>query len=276
MKEESEWKKARERYIRIHDILQFIKLEYGKEYAENSRETIRRQTLHQFVQAGLVLLNGDDQSRPTNSPNTVYSITPECLNLLRKFGTPRWSLALRTYIKRKGKLVEKYQKRKMKYYKKIHLPKGPKLVFSPGKHNTLQIEILTNFRASFCPNAMVVYVGDAARKLLYVNSKIAKKISIPITKHNKLPDIVLYEVGKNRLFLIEVVTAHGPVSPKRQLELESTLVNSQTKRVYVTAFPNFIEFKKHITNIAWETEVWISEIPDHLIHFNGDKFLKLG
>ena len=72
--------------------------------------------------------------------------------------------------------------------------------------------------------------------------------------------------------LIEAVTAHGPLSPKRQIELEETLKDCKAKRVYISAFPDFYEFKRHIDNIAWETEVWTENNPDHMIHFNGPKF----
>ncbi len=98
-------------------------------------------------------------------------------------------------------------------------------------------------------------------------------MNIPIKKHDKLPDVILYDSQKNRLFLIEAVTAHGPLSPKRQQELEETLIGCIAKRIYVSAFPDFREFKRHIDNIAWETEVWIENNPDHMIHFNGPKFL---
>ncbi len=99
-----------------------------------------------------------------------------------------------------------------------------------------------------------------------------KKLKIPITKHDKLPDVVLYDSQKNQILLIEAVTAHGPLSPKRQIELEKTLKNCKAKRIYITAFPDFREFKRHVDNIAWETEVWIENNPDHMIHFNGPKF----
>ena len=97
-------------------------------------------------------------------------------------------------------------------------------------------------------------------------------MKIPITKHDKLPDVVLYDSQKNHLFLIEAVTTHGPLSPKRQIELEDTLRYCKAKRIYISAFPDFREFKRHIDNIAWETEVWIENNPDHMIHFNGPKF----
>ena len=73
--------------------------------------------------------------------------------------------------------------------------------------------------------------------------------------------------------LIEAVTSHGPVSPKRKHELDAVLKDCPLTRIYVSAFPSFTEFKRHLNDIAWETEVWVAEIPDHMIHFNGEKFL---
>ena len=148
--------------------------------------------------------------------------------------------------------------------------KNPK--FSPGKHNELQAKIIRDFRSRFCPNTKLVYVGDTAKKLLYVQNDLLLALKIPITKHDKLPDVVLYDLVKDYLYLIEAVTIHGPLSPKRQIELEETLKDCKTRRIYVSAFPDFREFKKHIDNIAWETEIWIADNPDHMIHFNGPKF----
>lgn len=266
------WLKSKRRIIRIHDILMFIEKSYKKKYAENTRETIRRQTLHQFEQAGIVLRNPDDPFRPTNSPNTVYTITDEALEVIKKYGTPKWKKALHEFIKDKGKLIEKYEKRKAKNLISLNMPNGSSIQFSPGKHNKLQVEIIKNFMPRFCPKAKLVYVGDTARKLLFVENELLKVLGIPITEHDKLPDVVLYDESKTHLFLIEAVTAHGPISPKRQIELENTLKDCKAIKIYVSVFPDFHEFKRHIDNIAWETEVWIADNPDHMIHFNGPKF----
>ena len=272
LKKNSPWSKAKSRLIRIHDILAFIQKNYGKQYAENTRETIRRQTLHQFEQAALVVRNPDDLSRPTNSPNNVYMVADEALEVVRKYKTKEWKKGLEEFLKLKGRLIDLYDKRKKALYSSVELPNGTSIDFTPGKHNKLQIKILERFRAQFCPNSKVVYVGDAARKLLHKDEAVLKKLNVPITEHDKLPDVVLYDGSKKLLFLIEAVTSHGPLSPKRQIELEKVLAGCRTKKVYISAFPDFREFKRHIDNIAWETEVWIEANPAHMIHFNGPKF----
>ena len=273
LKKNTPWSKAKSRLIRIHDILIFIQKNYGKQYAENTRETIRRQTLHQFEQAALAARNPDNPLRPTNSPNNVYTVADEALEIIRKYKTKKWKKALEEFLKLKGKLVDLYDRRKKALYLPVRLPNGTSIDFTPGKHNKLQITVLKVFRAQFCPNSKIVYVGDAARKLLHKDEAVLKRLNIAITEHDKLPDVVLYGKSKKLLFLIEAVTSHGPLSPKRQIELEKTLVKCKARKVYISAFPDFREFKRHIDNIAWETEVWIEANPAHMIHFNGPKFL---
>jgi adenine-specific DNA-methyltransferase len=272
LKKKTPWSKARSRLIRIHDILKFIQENYGKRYAENTRETIRRQTLHQFEQAAMAARNPDDPSRPTNSPNNVYTVADEALEVIRKYKTREWEKALEEFLGLKGRLIDLYDKRKKALYSSVKLPDGTTIDFTPGKHNKLQITVLKLFRAQFCPNSKIVYVGDAARKLLHKDEAVLKKLNIPITEHDKLPDVVLYDGSKNLLFLIEAVTSHGPLSPKRQIELEKVLAGCKARRVYISVFPDFREFKRHIDNIAWETEVWIEANTAHMIHFNGPKF----
>jgi len=272
LKKNTPWTQARKRIIRIHDILVLIQKNYKKKYAENTRETIRRQTLHQFEQAGIVERNSDDPVRPTNSPNTVYNITDEALALVKAYGTPDWDKALHQFITKRGRLIERYEKRKDKSLIHLKTAAGNLIKFSPGKHNELQVIIIKALVPRFCSKAKLVYVGDAASKLLFEDKKLLKKLNIPITQHDKLPDVVLYDETKKHLLLIEAVTSHGPVSPKRQVELEKALKRCKAKKIYISAFPDFHEFKRHTDNIAWETEVWIASNPDHMIHFNGPKF----
>ena len=155
----------------------------------------------------------------------------------------------------------------------VRISTGEEIRLSPGRHNRLQAAVVTDFGARFAPGSTLLYLGDAASKLLHLDGEKLSQLGIPVNDHDKLPDVILYDEDRNWLFLIEAVTSHGPVSPKRVEELEATLDDCTAKRIYVTAFPDFRQFKRHVNNIAWETEVWIAEIPDHLIHFNGDKFL---
>lgn len=272
LKKNTLWAEAKKRIIRIHDILVFIQKNYKKKYAENTRETIRRQTLHQFEQAGIVERNSDDLSRSTNSPNTVYNITDEAWALVKSYDTIRWDKELHEFVTKKGRLVEKYEKRKDEKFIQLKTTAGNIIKFSPGKYNALQVIIIKELVPRFCSKAKLVYIGDAANKLLFDDQKLLRKLNIPITKHDKLPDVVLYNEDKNHLFLIEAVTSHGPISPKRQVELAKVLKECKAKKIYISAFPDFHEFKRHTDNIAWETKVWIANNPDHMIHFNGPKF----
>ena len=148
----------------------------------------------------------------------------------------------------------------------ITLPDGQELRLSPGKHNEVQKAIVEDFAPRFAPGSELLYMGDTAKKNLVLNVKALGDLGIPITEHDKLPDVVLVRPRRGRwLFLVEAVTSHGPVSPKRIVELEAMLAKCKAGLVYVSAFPDMAEFKKHAKDIAWETEVWLADVPDHLI-----------
>lgn len=269
---ETAWEDALRKSLRIHDILIEIRERYGRSYAENTRETIRRQVLHQFEQAGIVDRNPDDPTLPTNSPRTHYALTDAAIRVIRTYGTKNWEAALQTFLQSRSTLLERYQKQRDKYRIPL-LYQGQVYQLSPGKHNELQVAILEQFRPRFAPNSKLLYLGDTAHKTLILDEEGFKSLGVTVSSHDKLPDVVLYDQDRNWLFLIEAVTSHGPVSRKRYIELEQFLEHCPAGRVYVSVFPDFLTFKSFLTEIAWETEVWLSEVPDHLIHFNGDRFL---
>lgn len=256
-------------------IMRFIAEHYKKEYAENSRETIRRHTLHQFVQAGLVLHNPDNLELATNSKDSHYKLTPEVIHVISSFKTKEWDINLIRYKEIAGTLQEKYSSKRDIKKQAIELEDGLVLTFSPGKHNKLQIDIIKEFASRFAKGAELLYVGDTAKKDLYINEEGLRAINISLDQHSKLPDVVLLEPSRNWLYLIEAVTSHGPMSPKRIVELQELLKHCTSGKVYVTAFPDLQTFKKYSSEIAWETEVWIAEkeLYSHMIHFNGDKFM---
>lgn len=174
---------------------------------------------------------------------------------------------------RHGSLTKAYEKARSLHKVRVTLPDGSKVELSPGMHNELQRLIVEQFAPRFAPGSVVVYLGDTAKKRLCVASDVLAALNIPEMNHDKLPDVVLFDRQRRWLFLIEAVTAHGPVSPKRHAELEAALKGCPAGRIYVTAFMDFKGFKKYASQIVWESEVWVADFPDHMIHFNGDKFL---
>lgn len=254
-------------------VMRFIAEYYNKHYAENSRETFRRQTLHQFVQAGIVEQNPENPQLPTNSKDNHYRLTDAALNVIHSFGTKKWKDELAFFKKNIGSLKELYIKSRNMKMLPVKLSGKLELKFSPGKHNLVQIAIIKEFASRFAPGSKLLYVGDTAKKNLFIDMKSLNAIGISINEHDKLPDIVLYDTKRKWLFLIEAVTSYGPVSPKRIVELEKMFKDCKVGKVYVSAFPDFKEFKKHTSEIAWETEVWLMDFPDHMIHFNGDRFI---
>ena len=273
LSEGDQWSQASKPSRRIHEILMFIGSAFGKVYAENTRETVRRRVLHQLEQARVVDRNPDDPTLATNSPRTHYGLTDEALFVIRSYQTNDWKSALSAFLSNQGTLREKYQRRRRMNEIPVRTSSGEVFRLTPGPHNELQAQIIEEFSPRFASDATLLYVGDAADKLLHIDEEKLAQLGVTLTEHDKLPDVVLYDEKRNWLFLIEAVTSHGPVNPKRVEELEVSLENCVATRIYVSAFPDFKLFKRHANDIAWETEVWIAEIPEHMIHFDGEKFL---
>lgn len=274
IKENDSWANATRHSLGVtKGIMIFVNDNYNKTYAPNTRETFRRQVLHQFVQARVVDYNPDEPNLPVNSPKAHYALTKEVLEVVKAYGTENWKKEVDNFIATVGKLSEVYLKERDLIQIPVQLANGDVIKLSAGKHNEVQAAIVEKFAPRFANGGTLLYLGDTAKKDLYVDEKTLKELGIPIDQHSKLPDVVIYDATRNWLFLIEAVTSHGPVSPKRIVELEEFLKNCKVGKVYVTAFPDMTEFKKHSNNIAWETEVWLMEVPDHMIHFNGDRFM---
>jgi hypothetical protein len=268
------WSSAKSSLMRTVDIMNFMRDVYGKVYAPNTRETIRRQTLHQFEQARLVDRNPDDPTRPTNSGKNVYRLTDPVLSVVAAYSDQAaFHAAVASFGEKFGSLAADYRARRELHHVPLTLPDGRVVSLSPGIHNELQTAIIRDFGPRFAPGAEILYLGDTADKHAVLNIQALAVLGIVITEHDKLPDIVLFRRDCNWLYLIEAVTSHGPISPKRHKELEIMFGKSRVDRVYVTAFSSSAQFRKYAAEIAWETEVWLSDNPDHMIHFNGAKFV---
>lgn len=274
LSEDTPWSDAEKKSLGIHDIMREMAARYDRHYAENTRETVRRSVIHQFEQAGIVERNPDDPELATNSPRTHYALSPEMVETVQAFDSSGWIDAATKFLENQRSLIERYQIKRQSNLVPLKLPTGEEYHLSPGAHNVLQVAIIEKFGPQFAPGARPLYVGDTADKTMHIDEEGFAAIGIPTPSHDKLPDVVLYDKENNWVYLIEAVTSHGPVSPKRIIELrELVLKGSTADPVFVTAFPDFRTFKDYLLDIAWETEVWLSDQPMHMIHFNGDKFL---
>ena len=257
----------------ITPIINWVREHYDKEYAPNTRETIRRQTMHQFRDAGIALYNPDRPDRPVNSPKAVYQIEPAALALLRTFNTPAWHDALATYLVERETLVARYAMEREQNRVPVEISPGKRITLSPGDHSELIRALIENFAPRFAPGSVLVYVGDTGDKWGYFDEDLLAKLGVRVDSHGKMPDVVLYYTEKNWLILVEAVTSHGPVDAKRHNELSNLFAESKPELVYVSAFPNRAIMGKYLSEIAWETEVWVADAPSHLIHFDGERFL---
>lgn len=268
IKPDDDWKSATNNWIRIHDIIAFVNQNYGTSYAENSRETFRKQAMHRFRTAALI----EDNGKATNSPNYRYRITDEALKVLCSIGTDNEENELNQFLSNHDKLVDIYSSKKKMTMMPVKI-NGVNLQFSTGKHNELQKAIIEEFAPRFAPNSECLYVGDTTEKDLVKNVEKLKQLGFEITLHDKMPDVVLYKEDNDWIYFIESVTSVGPMDPKRILEISEMTKNVKSGKVFVTAFLDFSTYKKFAESLAWETEVWIACMPEHMIHLNGDKFL---
>ncbi|HOU69563.1 MAG TPA: BsuBI/PstI family type II restriction endonuclease [Paludibacteraceae bacterium] len=268
IKKKSSWNSASNEWINIHNVIQFISNNYGITYAENSRETFRKQALHHFRTAAII----EDNGTATNSPNYCYRLTAEFLNLICSINSSDFKNKIQKFKENHESLAEIYRSKK----KLTKLPvkiNNKDFTFSTGAHNRLQKAIIEEFAPRFAPNSECLYIGDTIKKDLVKETDLLSKLGFDITLHDKMPDVILYREDKDGLYFIEAVDSVGPMSSERIRDIKEMTKNVKLGMIFITAFLDFSKYKKISNQLAWDTEVWIAEMPDHMIHLNGDKFL---
>lgn len=272
LKPGDQWQDAKAPLVGITPMMEFFAEHYGKKYEPNTRETVRRQTVHQLEDAGIIVAN-PDQPRPVNSPNFVYQIESSTLELLQTYGTEGWDRNVAAYLGSRETLQERYAAERAMTRVPVTLPDGGKIELTGGGQNVLIKEIIEKFCPHYTPGGEVIYIGDAGDKFVLFERERLAQFGVEVDVHGKMPDVVVYHKTKGWVVLIEAVTSHGPVNPKRHQELKELFAQSKTGLVFVTAFLDRKGLNKYLGDIAWETEVWVAESPTHLIHFNGERFL---
>jgi len=259
--------------LRNKDIICYGNLHLGLKRSDGSYDDVYRRDLLHPIQAGLVIQSAGNPDADTNDGTRGYALMSEFADLLRKYGTAEWTEAVAAFRIVVPSLAEKLARTRQLTRQKVTLSDGSILEFAPGRHNKLQLAVIREFLERYGYDAELLYVGDATHRLLYVNRERLHELSLPEPKRGDLPDIVAYSRGKQWVYLIEAVHASGSITEERLVEFQRLTKNCTVPIVYVTAFLDRAAYRKCAAKIAWETEVWIASHPDHLIHFNGHRFM---
>lgn len=262
-------------FLKTRDIIDFENAHYGEDISSGSYDDIRRKDLKPLTEAGLVLNSSLLDQSATNNPNRGYALDAQFANLLKVYGTSKWEAKLSYYLETRRKTKEELERKKALERIPVTLPSGKTLELSQGEHNLLQKKIIEEFLPQFGMGAQVLYVGDTTDRYLVRDDKTLKQIHFFSLEHGALPDVVAYSENRNLLFLIEAYNTSGPMDNFRVANLKALLKDCTADTVFITAFLNAKEFMKLFPKIAWETEVWISDNPEHMIHLNGYKFLEI-
>ena len=273
LKPSGTWSKLARPLRGITPIMEYTLEHYGQNYAPNTRETFRRQTMHQFREAGIVIYNPDDPARAVNSPKACYQVTDEAVRVMLTYGTDGWEAALESWLEERETLAAKWARDREMQLIPVTVAPGRKITLTPGAHSELIRDIIASFAPRFAPGAEVIYVGDTGDKVGYFEEDRLAALGVTVDRHGKMPDVVLYFGEKDWLLLVESVTSHGPVDAKRHNELGALFEGAEPSLVYVTAFPDRAVMGRYLADISWETEVWCADAPSHLIHFDGERFL---
>jgi type II restriction enzyme len=257
--------------LKTRDVINYVNKNFGEDISSGSYDDIRRKDLKLLTVAEIVLRSSPNSA--TNDSTRGYCINPMYAELIREYGSKNWEELVAKKLQGIEPLNQKLKRQREIQKVKVSLPSGGKLEFSAGEHNDLQKAIIEDFLPRYGFGAEVLYVGDTSNKYLHLETKKLEELNFFEISHEELPDVIAYSKEKNWLYLIEAVHSSGPISEIRLLQLEKLTENCKADIVYVTAFLDRPKFRKFMAEIAWETEVWIADNPDHMVHFNGDKFL---
>ncbi|MGK7919701.1 MAG: BsuBI/PstI family type II restriction endonuclease [Trichodesmium sp.] len=274
VKKTNEWVKIDNSHaLRTREIIRYWNNYFDEQISESSYDDIRRKDLKLIVLAGIIIPSAANPNSARNDGTRSFALSPNFANLIKNFGSDNWEEEVEIFLSNQVTLEQQLSSQREINLIPVKFSSGKVLNFSPGKHNELQKAIIENFLPRYGYGAEILYVGDTAKKFLHLEKTKLKELNFFELSDGELPDIVAYSKQKKWLYLIEAVHSSGVISNVRLLELKKLTEKCKADIIFITAFLDHHTFRKFAADIAWETEVWIADAPDHIIHFDGEKFL---
>jgi type II restriction enzyme len=258
--------------LRSRDIIRYWNNHFYENISESSYDDIRRKDLKLTVLAGIIIASSANPNAARNDGTRAFALSSEYATLIQAFSLDNWEADVEKFLANKITLEEQLSGKRNLSLIPVNFPSGKTSEFSPGKHNELQ-KAVEEFLPRYGYGAEVLYVGDAANRFLHLEKARLEALQFFELSYGELPDIVAYSEQRNWLYLIEAVHSSGSISSVRLVELKKLTEQCTADIIFVTAFLDRKTFRQFAPDIAWETEVWIAEAPDHVIHFDGEKFL---
>ena len=250
------------------DIIRYVNKHFNEKISLGSYDDIRRKDLKPLLQAGIVERSKPDSAM--NDPARGYGISTAYCTVIRVFQSDAWDAKLAD-VKTRSKMVLERGTRRIS----VSIPNKENVYLSLGDHNDLQKKIVSEMLPVFCPSDVeILYLGDSAKKQIVNERDKLKRLGISEMGHGLLPDIIAYSTARDWIYMVEAFNTSNPISNTRKADLEKLVEGCSAKVMFVTAFLDRTAFRKEIANIAWATDVWLADTPEHMIHFNGARFLE--
>lgn len=257
----------------MRQLMDWMRDELEQDYAPNSREAIRRFTLHQFAAGGLVEQNADQPDRPINSPKWNYRLNPGLLPVLRAVGTNGYDNALETFLGSIETWKQKQDEIREMNKVPVELPDGTGVMLSSGGQNVLIKGMVEEFCPRYAPGGQVLFIDDTDHTHRTKQETLMASIGIEMPERGKAPDLIVWMEDRQWLFLMEACSTHGPIDVIRKRELLELFAPQKDNIVFVSCFPNRSVMRQYLADLAWETEAWCASDPDHIIHLDGERFI---
>jgi hypothetical protein len=268
------WAASASPRLGVQKIMDWSGTHWGKPYATGSREDFRKKTLRQWVANGFAVFNPDNLDIATNSQLNEYCLSDEAVQAVRSYGTDAFESALARFLNEASEAVRARAEALHAAMISVGLPDGEEFLLSPSGQNPLLKKMVEDFLPRFAPGAKVLYLGDTRGKQALFEERIfAETLGLTFDPHGRMPDLVLHDEARGWLFLMEAVKSKGPFDDERHRSLRELFATPAAGLVFVNCFENREAMRQWLPELAWETEAWVADDPDHMIHLNGPRFL---